>query len=54
MFDTKTKAQPILAGLKLAEEVAALKLRCLYSHIGGITVDRLPALKNSGSRAGLQ
>ncbi|HLX59744.1 MAG TPA: thiamine phosphate synthase [Planctomycetota bacterium] len=48
MFETRTKAEPILAGLKLAEQVAALKLSTPVFAIGGITFDRLGALKSAG------
>jgi len=48
MFDTSSKVNPILAGLKLAEDVSNLKLNVPVFAIGGITLDRLPALKSSG------
>lgn len=48
MFETQSKDKLILAGLKLAEEVAALDLHVPVFAIGGITADRLPALKKAG------
>lgn len=48
MFGTTSKAKLILGGLKLAEEVAALGLIAPVYAIGGITLDRLPALKSAG------
>jgi thiamine-phosphate pyrophosphorylase len=48
MFDTTSKSKLILSGLKLAEDVAALKLNAPVFAIGGITLERLPALKSAG------
>lgn len=48
MFDTSSKSKLILKGLKLAEEVTALKLNAPVFAIGGITLDRLPSLKSAG------
>ena len=48
MFETQSKAKFVMGGLKLAEEVAALNLQVPVFAIGGITADRLPALKKAG------
>src|SRR5262249_1355379 len=48
MFDTGTKANPLVGGLKLAEEVSALKLPVPVFAIGGITLERLGGLKKAG------
>ncbi len=50
MYETKTKAAPIMAGLKLAEEVAALNLSVPVFAIGGITLERAKALQAAGVR----
>lgn len=50
MFETSTKQQPILAGLKLAEEVAALKLNVPVFAIGGIKLRHIDELKRAGVR----
>ncbi len=48
MFDTQTKSNPIVGGLKLAEEITALKLSVPVFAIGGITLERVKALKTAG------
>lgn len=48
MFNTSSKANPLLKGLKLAEEIASLKLNVPVFAIGGITLDRIRDLKSAG------
>ena len=48
MFNTSSKAKPILGGLKLAEEIASLQLNVPVFAIGGITLDRIKDLKSVG------
>jgi len=48
MYPTDSKAQLHLKGVKLAEEIAALKLPVPAFAIGGITVERVPELKKAG------
>jgi thiamine-phosphate pyrophosphorylase len=50
MYDTSTKRERILAGVKLAEDVSALKLEVPVFAIGGITLERIPELKRAGVR----
>lgn len=50
MYDTKTKPERTLAGVKLAEEVSALKLKVPVFAIGGISLERLEELKRAGVR----
>ena len=50
MFETRTKEKPFIAGLKLAEEIAALKLDVPVFAIGGITVEKIKDLKSVGIR----
>jgi thiamine-phosphate pyrophosphorylase len=50
MYDTSTKAAPILAGLKLAEEVSAMKLTVPVFAIGGIKAEKVKELKAAGVR----
>jgi thiamine-phosphate pyrophosphorylase len=50
MYDTATKKERVLAGLKLAEDVSALKLEVPVFAIGGITLERIPELKRAGVR----
>ena len=48
MYDTATKPERTLAGLKLAEQVAALKLPVPVFAIGGINEQRVNELKSAG------
>jgi thiamine-phosphate pyrophosphorylase len=50
MYDTATKRERILTGLKLAEDVSALRLEVPVFAIGGITLERIPELKRAGVR----
>jgi thiamine-phosphate pyrophosphorylase len=50
MYETSTKAGRILAGLKLAEEVSAMKLPVPVFAIGGIKVGKVKELKTAGVR----
>lgn len=49
MYETQTKAAPIMGGLKLLEDVAALNLRTPVFAIGGIILRHLPELKIAGA-----
>ena len=48
MYNTSSKAKPLLKGLILAEEVASLNLNVPVFAIGGITLDRIKDLKSAG------
>jgi thiamine-phosphate pyrophosphorylase len=50
MYETSTKAGRILAGLKLAEQVAALNLSLPVFAIGGINGEKIKELKAAGVR----
>jgi thiamine-phosphate pyrophosphorylase len=48
MFETRTKDRAIVAGLKLAEDIAALSIKVPIFAIGGVTLGKLGALKAAG------
>jgi len=48
VYDTSTKQERILAGVKLAQQVCALGLGVPVFAIGGITLDRVAELKAAG------
>jgi thiamine-phosphate pyrophosphorylase len=50
MYATSTKREHILAGVKLAEQVSAMRLNVPVFAIGGITEDRLGELRSAGVR----
>ena len=48
IYDTSTKTKPIVGGLALAEKIAALSLSVPVFAIGGITEERIGALRPAG------
>ena len=49
VFETRTKTEIVLGGLKILEEIAALTLSIPVFAIGGITLERLRAVKAAGA-----
>jgi thiamine-phosphate pyrophosphorylase len=48
MYVTSTKREHILAGVEVAEKIAAMRFDVPIFAIGGITLDRVPELKRAG------